>query len=202
MAFINSDDKYLPWAFHVVSSIFSDCPEVEWLTTGRMLEWNAEGVPATIKHSDGFARRLFYSGYYLSSHPAWCGMHIQQESTFWRRSLWEKAGAAVVSDYFLDFELWCRFWKCAPLYTVPVALGGFRIHSGSLSCQNPAGWNRGCHAVLASYREPGWGFWNLRLRRKACALLGRLRSVLAAPAKQVYYDHGARRWQTRTVRVI
>ena len=31
MAWLNSDDKYTPWAFSVVSEIFSSFPEIEWL---------------------------------------------------------------------------------------------------------------------------------------------------------------------------
>src|SRR5258708_5296321 len=32
MAYINSDDKYTPWAFSVVGEIFESLPEIEWLT--------------------------------------------------------------------------------------------------------------------------------------------------------------------------
>ena len=33
MAWLNSDDMYCPWALKTVASIFSELPQVEWLTT-------------------------------------------------------------------------------------------------------------------------------------------------------------------------
>jgi hypothetical protein len=55
---------------------------------------------------------------------------IQQESTFWRRSLWEEAGGYMSEElyYAMDFELWARFFEHADLYGVSVPLGGFRRH--------------------------------------------------------------------------
>jgi len=39
--------------------------------------------------------------------------YIQQESTFWRRSLWEKAGGELNAAYrdVGDFDLWVRFFR-------------------------------------------------------------------------------------------
>jgi hypothetical protein len=55
---------------------------------------------------------------------------IQQESTFWRRSLWEREGNHINTSYKLagDFELWTRFYKYTDLYGVGLPLGGFRTH--------------------------------------------------------------------------
>src|SRR5262249_33576691 len=55
-------------------------------------------------------------------------MSIQQESTFWRRSLWDKAGARFDNSVKLagDFELWDRFFDYARLYSIDVPLAAFR----------------------------------------------------------------------------
>jgi hypothetical protein len=55
---------------------------------------------------------------------------IQQESTFWRRSLWDKAGGALRQElnYAGDLELWTRFYRHAPLYVLDHFLGGYRKH--------------------------------------------------------------------------
>jgi len=47
---------------------------------------------------------------------------IQQESVFWRRSLWEKAGSslAVSLNYAGDLELWLRFFRFEKLYVTPL----------------------------------------------------------------------------------
>jgi hypothetical protein len=202
MAWLNSDDIHFSWTLRVVGEIFAQCPEVGWLTTGCLTRCSIGGTPASVQHIDGFARRLFFSGYYLATHPRWCGFHIHQEATFWRRSLWDQAGGRVITEPCCDFELWSRFWRHADLYTVPTPLGGFRVHPASLSVRNPPGWNHACMSILATCPEPRWGQYSLTFRRKACALLTRLRPLLAASAKAVLFDHAAGRWRTRAINVI
>ena len=53
---------------------------------------------------------------------------IQQESTFWRQSLWREAGAYIDTNYNLaaDFELWFRFFKHARLHTLNELISAFR----------------------------------------------------------------------------
>jgi hypothetical protein len=45
---------------------------------------------------------------------------IEQQSTFWRRSLWERSGARLDAQYNLvaHFELWARFCQHAELYGI------------------------------------------------------------------------------------
>ena len=73
--------------------------------------------------------------------PLWCrekylrkqyrNPYIQQEGTFWRRILWEKAGGFLKWDlqFAGDLELWTRFFRYAQLYTVDSLLGGYRQHA-------------------------------------------------------------------------
>src|SRR5262249_38503043 len=64
--------------------------------------------------------------------------YIQQESTYWRRSLWDRAGARVDDSRRngSDFELWARFFRYARLYSVDALIGGFRSHPDSFGLQN------------------------------------------------------------------
>ena len=54
---------------------------------------------------------------------------IQQEGTFWRRSLWEEAGGALDLKYSLaaECELWHRFFRFSQLHSVDLPLGLFRV---------------------------------------------------------------------------
>jgi hypothetical protein len=56
--------------------------------------------------------------------------HIQQESTFWRRQLWDAAGGCLDTTlrYAGDMELWARFFRIAVLYGVDALIGGIRSH--------------------------------------------------------------------------
>ncbi|BFM39492.1 glycosyltransferase family 2 protein [Synechocystis sp. LKSZ1] len=129
MAWINSDDKYTPWAFNVIAQVFKSLLQVEWLTTLCPLIWDRQGNPVSFLSRGGYTYSGFMRGENL---PKYC---IQQESVFWRRSLWERTGAKLDSSLRLagDFELWTRFYQQAKLYTVEVPLGGFRLYGDQKS---------------------------------------------------------------------
>ena len=125
MCWLNSDDKLHPGALHQVALAFRAMPQTEWIT-GRPTAWDGQGRLITVfDHVPSWSlERLLYHGkddYY-----------IQQESTFWRRSLWDKAGGVLDTNWQLaaDFELWCRFFHYSELTGVDALFGGFRYHSG------------------------------------------------------------------------
>ena len=122
LAWLNSDDMYTAWAFDVVAEIFEQLPDVEWLTTLYPLFWNERGSATLCTQIPGIDRwRVLRRG-----------RGVQQESTFWRRSLWERAGGRLDTSFPLaaDLDLWARFWRHAKLYGVAVPLAGIRRHSG------------------------------------------------------------------------
>jgi hypothetical protein len=130
MGFINSDDVLMPWSLNVVAEIFETHPEIEWLTSLMPLRLDARGRVVRCLPARGFSRKGFVSGENLPTPGHFVTGWIQQESTFWRRSLWEKAGARCATDLPLaaDWELWHRFFQHAELYGVETPLGAFRIH--------------------------------------------------------------------------
>lgn len=130
MAWINSDDKYLPWTFSVVADVITTLPQMEWVTSLFHLFWDTQGRAVRCEAHPGFSRKLILRGGTLPGCRWPAGAFIQQESTFWRRSLWERAGARVDPAYSLaaDYDLWMRFASAAELYSVSVPLAGFRQH--------------------------------------------------------------------------
>jgi glycosyltransferase involved in cell wall biosynthesis len=127
MAWLNSDDMYYPWTFKTLASIMSELPEVLWLSSLNPGHWDWDGFPLGFGKYPGFSRTAFLDGYYLGWKRKNAGW-IQQESTFWRRSLWEKAGGYISTELKLasDFELWSRFFCHTELYGTEIALGGIR----------------------------------------------------------------------------
>lgn len=126
VAWINSDDMYHTNALHVVGQIFAQLPEVEWLT-GTPTLYNAEGLSVKT-----------FSTQYWSWERFKCGdfRWLQQESTFFRKSLFDKVGGLNL-HYRLaaDFELWCKMFQVARLYSVNTIIGGFRQHGEQLSIE-------------------------------------------------------------------
>src|SRR5205085_2238058 len=130
MAWLNSDDMYLPWAFSCVGEVFRAFPQVEWVTTAYPVALDERGRAVECRSVPAYHRDAFFRGRNLAGDDGSHTGYIQQESTFWRRSLWERAGGYVDTSLSLaaDFELWARFFRHAELYTVHALLGGFRQH--------------------------------------------------------------------------
>ena len=131
MGWLNSDDEHTPWCLDIVSEIFESLPQVDWITSQYPLSWGTSGKVIGCSFRRGFTRRGFYRGEHLGDGRSYMTGWIQQESTFWRRSLWNNAGGYLDEEFSLaaDFELWARFFKHADLYAVAVPLAGFRQHS-------------------------------------------------------------------------
>jgi GT2 family glycosyltransferase len=138
MAWINSDDKYLPWTFSAVADVMGSLPQIEWLTSLVHLFWDENGSPVSCESHPGFSRQLILRGGTLlgSGWPSWA--FLQQESTFWRRSLWDKTGGRIDSSCTLaaDFDLWMKFARVAEVYSLEVPLAGFRRHTQQKTAQH------------------------------------------------------------------
>lgn len=124
MAWINSDDMYHSGALSIVADIFREHEEVKWLT-GTNTHYDEQGRTVRTWQAKYFSHLSFLMHDYK---------YVQQESTFWRRSLYEKAGG-VSTDYRLagDFDLWMRFSRYEKQYMVNALIGGFRVCEGQLS---------------------------------------------------------------------
>jgi glycosyltransferase involved in cell wall biosynthesis len=135
MAWLNSDDLYFPWTLRTIGEIFARFPDENWVSSLMPLTWNTHGIPVHVHVRNGFCRRFFFKGYYMHSSSHYSVGFIQQESTFWRRSLWEKAGGQMDLQYGLagDFELWNRFYQHAELHGIKTLLAGFRLHGNQRS---------------------------------------------------------------------
>lgn len=124
MAWIGSDDMYHPNCFNIVAEIFKNS-DVNWLV-GATTHFDKAGRCVSVYPSRYFSRVDLLSGDYK-----W----IQQESTFWRKSLYDKVGGLNATlRYAGDFDLWLRFSRFEKMYICPSLLGGFRLSTeGQLS---------------------------------------------------------------------
>ena len=122
MGWINSDDILYNKALFTIAEVFEIDKNIEWIT----------GVPTSIDENNRIVelinlRKWSRFNFFQKD----CGT-IQQESTYWRRSLWEKAGNYIDTQYKYasDLALWSRFFSHASLFSVKVPLGGFRLRPG------------------------------------------------------------------------
>lgn len=129
MGFLNADDLYLPWTLSTIASIFSGHRELEWLTSLRPCMVNGEGNIIASGNTVPVSKKAFMHGLYIPGNADSLGV-VVQEGTFWRRSLWEKAGGKIEDHYKLaaDFDLWCKFFEHAEPYGLGHPLAAMTRH--------------------------------------------------------------------------
>jgi hypothetical protein len=126
MGYLNADDLLLPGALLVVAEIFRTFPDLEWLS-GAHTAILEPGSPLRVIPPARWSR-----GHLLSEKM---DRFMPQESTYWRRSLWDRAGGRLDQRYRLagDFELWSRFSRHAVPAVVDAPIGCFRFVPGQRS---------------------------------------------------------------------
>jgi len=128
MGWINASDLLHVNSLFVVGSVFGTFPDVRWIT-GRPTTLSQDGLPTAILNLPRWSRYPFLAG---------ANRYIQQESTFWRRELWNRAGGGLDLRWGLvsDFEMWVRFFRHARLYSVDALIGAYRVHPDAQGLQN------------------------------------------------------------------
>ncbi len=118
MAWINSDDFYLPGTLAFVAGHFARHPELDVVYGHRVL---------VDEHSRQIGR------WHLPAHDdeiLRLNDFVPQETLFWRRRIWEKVGGLDPAFQFaMDWDLLLRFQAAgARIECLPRALACFRIH--------------------------------------------------------------------------
>jgi len=132
MSWLNSDDFYIPHAFNTLVRVFEKFKDVDWVT-GMQTLYNQYGGIIQVNYSNtpAYSREFIKRGYYDRRFMKYDFSWIQQETTFWRRSLWEKAGGKIKDGYKLagDFALWKEFAQHTDLVHVYSVFAGIRKHN-------------------------------------------------------------------------
>ncbi|MDK3019094.1 glycosyltransferase family 2 protein [Pseudodonghicola flavimaris] len=193
MCWLNADDIYLPWTLSVVGEIFAAHTDIDWIT-GQPAFLNRRGQATAVYGGLGaYPRRFIANGWYSRD----LGGFLQQESLFWRRSLWDRAGGLDLSlRYAGDFELWTRFARHADLVPVAVPLAAFRKLPGQQRSSLGA---ETYDAEVRAHQLPPPRLWRLAARGGVIARsLTRLLIRRRGPA--VLYDEGRDAWRQVTTR--
>jgi len=143
LAWLNSDDTYLPGAIREAVDYLKSQPQV------GMVYGNANLVDESGRVIGEFpARQTDYQrlrrGY----------VHIPQQAAFFRTALWREVGPLDPTFYFaMDYDLWGRVARIAPLHYYPRLWANFRLHqSGKSVISDERCWPE---MVRVHYREGG-----------------------------------------------
>lgn len=196
LGWINADDILMPWTLSVVREIFEKFPQVDWITGSP--SFLAENGQLTRVHSKlpVYPRRFIANGWYQRD----LGAYLQQESMFWRKSLWDNVGGLDCSiSLAADFELWTRFAQYSDLIPVDVPLAAFRERPGQQrSSLDEDSYSKEVAAVCDTKLAPSRA-WKLAADQGiVCRSLARL--AISARGGAIVYDRRSRGWKMVTRR--
>jgi glycosyltransferase involved in cell wall biosynthesis len=123
LAWLNSDDTYQPEAISEAVAYLQAHLSVGMVYGDANLVDEAGQVIGTFPARQTDYRRL-KRGY----------VHIPQQASFFRSSLWRQVGPLDPTFYFaMDYDLWVRIARLAPLQYVPRLWANFRLHEAGKS---------------------------------------------------------------------
>lgn len=120
LAWINSDDYYLPGALPAVLRRFAAEPELQFLV----------GAGDVVSLDNRFLRHVPPLPMNATTMHEWkLDRWVMQQSCFWRRELWQRAGGVDESLHLLmDYDLWCRFSKLTEAGSIEQTLAAMRYY--------------------------------------------------------------------------
>ena len=164
MGWLNTDDRLHSRSLFAVAEIFGTLKNVDWMM-GFPTWFSAGGSCVNEIHYN--RGRPYYFPQYIGDNlhlkfARWSKWRfamgdfsaIQQESVFWRKSLWDKAGAHLKEEFIaFDLELWTRFFEHAQLYTAQVMVGGFRVHGNQISFNQQLRYKKESQKFIDTFRR-------------------------------------------------
>jgi glycosyltransferase involved in cell wall biosynthesis len=205
MAFAKASGEILGWlepgdmlhvnGLTVVGGVFATLPDVEWIT-GRPFNFSTSGMPIGIKHLERWSRIRFLAG---------GNKYIHRDTTFWRRSLWERAGGVLATEYGAagEFELFVRFFRYARLYSVEALIGGYRAHPGNHSADGRhRRYNQICDGIADRELARVRGAYGAKLFRQLTKIVShvpKVRSLWHRYALQSIYRCPGWDWHPRII---
>ncbi len=121
LAWINSDDIYLPETLFKVAEVFKKNPEVDFVLGNIYLIDECDWAITEIR----FTKFNFFTLIYE-------GGNLHQAGVFWTRKIYNKVGGINPKyQYCMDFDLFCRIGKIGNSVRIKNFIAGFRQHKDS-----------------------------------------------------------------------
>ena len=127
VAYLNSDDYYLPNALENVWAAFQNNPSVKWVSGDYVIiDEGGKPIQSSIAYYKSFWRKRFNFLILTILNP------IIQPSTFLRRSFQQQIGDFNENlRYTMDYEYWIRALQLGSPLIMKEQLSAFRIHGDS-----------------------------------------------------------------------
>lgn len=133
LAYLNSDDYYLPGAIEAVVTAFAENENALWLTGDYVIvDEKGHARDALIVNYKLWQRKIMKAFPLLQRVILGINNPIIQPSTFWRRELFESIGPFREDlRYTMDYDYWLSALKMQSPLILEKKLSAFRIHGAS-----------------------------------------------------------------------
>ena len=124
IAWLNSDDYYLPEAFEFVAKKFEQNPNID-IIYGDVINFTDK-------------KELYYKVKEFESLDFLSRISIHQPGVFWRRKLLDEVGLLDETlHYAMDYDLWMRLFFNYKSMKINKPFAKFRMHENSKTSANP-----------------------------------------------------------------
>jgi len=131
LAFINSDDFYLPGTFHKIADAFNQSDALWLVGDYKIIDFQGRNIQRLVIQYKKFLRENALKRTILLANS------IPQPSTFWKREVLEEIGFFNMEyRYAFDYEYWLRIMEWNRPFLIKEPLSAFRIHSQSKGSQD------------------------------------------------------------------
>jgi glycosyltransferase involved in cell wall biosynthesis len=192
LAWLNSDDTYLPGALQSAATFFRAHPETG-LLYGK----------AHYCDTDGKVIGSYRTEPYDFEKLAWFNF-ICQPATFFRSEVFAKVGGLDAGlHYAMDYDLWVRIGKQFPCSYLPEFLANYRLHESSKTVREETLYENGEEALQLALKHFGWAplprvynACNFLCRARLPSLLARMQpalvvvSIACSVVRSLRLNHG------------
>ena len=164
LAWINSDDYYLPDAFNTIATASIKFPNSLWFYAGTYwLSNNNQSYVGGIEDPE-------IASWYLKC-------LVSQPGVFWRRKIWDQVGSLVDENmhFSFDYDLWLKFAAFQPIpqiITEPIAV--FRLHEESKTTNYSSSFKTENDVIRSRHKL----LWDDPLVQKRIATLDKKRNAI------------------------
>jgi glycosyltransferase involved in cell wall biosynthesis len=160
LAWLNSDDTYLPETFYNVAKSFKRNPEADLIFGNIYFIDESDKRIGELRFTEFDFNTLIYEG-----------GNLHQTGTFWTRKIYEKVGGLNSNYKFcMDYDFFCRVTKVGKLCHLRKFLANFRMHANAKS--STIG-HIGCKEhkeIMRRYISKDLNRWDLKYNKFICTI--------------------------------
>lgn len=193
LAWLNADDSYFPWTLKMISNIFAEHDDINWIAGIPAFLDEDRNLTNIYTHAAAKPAKAIANGWFREGVYG----YLQQEGMFWRRNLYFNSGGLDINyKYAGDFELWTRFALHSDLVTVAIPLGAFMRRSSGISIGSREKYLKEIGKACLDKKEYPSVLWRLT---NSLMIKHLFRLLTTRKSKLCYYSSANKKFLVKTV---